>query len=319
MALRVIFMGTPDFSVPTLRQIVSAGHDVVAVYCQPPRRSGRGMAEQKSPVHLAADDLQLRVETPVTFKDSVDQEKFCTLQADVAVVVAYGLLLPPQVISGTRLGCFNLHASKLPRWRGAAPIQRAIMHGDAETAATVMRMDDGLDTGPICLEHRVTIGPEMTAGDLHDRLAASGADLMVKALAELENGTLPEQQQPGEGVTYARKLDKSDGQIDFSNSSVEVLNQIRGVSPFPGAWFMAPDGAGGLDRIKVLKSERVDGSGAAGTVIDDALTIACGDGAVRLLQVQRAGRRVAEADEFLRGFPLKKGVQIPLKDPKDGP
>ncbi len=312
MALRVIFMGTPGFSVPTLRQIVSSGHDVIAAYTQPPRPAGRGMAERKSPVHLAGDGLQLRVETPTTFKGSADRNKFCTLDADIAVVVAYGLLLPPAVISGTRLGCFNLHASKLPRWRGAAPIQRAIMNGDAVTAATVMRMDNGLDTGPICLEHRVMIGPDMTAGDLHDHLAASGADLMVEALAELEKGTLPERPQPDTGVTYARKLEKSEGQIDFSQTSDEVHNHIRGVSPFPGAWFMAPDGAGKLDRIKVLKSERVAASGAAGSVVDDALTVACGEGGVRLLQVQRAGRRVADADEFLRGFPLEKGIHIPL-------
>ncbi len=312
MALRLIFMGTPGFSVPTLRQIVAAGHDVTAVYTQPPRPAGRGMAERKSPVHLAADGLQLRVETPLNFNAASDQEKFCALEADAAVVVAYGLLLPPSVIDGTKLGCFNLHASKLPRWRGAAPIQRAIMSGDAVTAATVMRMDEGLDTGPICLEHRVRIGPDMTGDDLHDHLAASGADLMVEALAELEKGTLPEHQQPEDGVTYARKIEKSECQIDFSKSAEEVHNHIRGVAPFPGAWFMATDSAGKKDRIKVLKSERAEGSGPTGTVLDDRLTIACGEGAVRLLQVQRAGRRISEADEFLRGFPLKKGAQVPL-------
>ena len=312
MALRVIFMGTPGFSVPTLRQVVAAGHDVTAVYTQPPRPAGRGMAARKSPVHLAADGLQLRVETPVNFKNTTAQEKFCALEADAAVVVAYGLLLPPSVIDGTKLGCFNLHASKLPRWRGAAPLHRAIMSGDAVTAATVMRMDHGLDTGPICLEHRVRIGPEMTAGDLHDHLAASGADLMVEALAELEKGRLPEHQQSEDGVTYARKIEKSESQIDFTKSAEEVHNHIRGVAPFPGAWFMAFDSAGKPDRIKVLKAERVDGSGPAGVVLDDALAIACGAGAVRLLQVQRAGRRVAEADEFLRGFPLRMGTQLPL-------
>jgi len=312
MVLRVIFMGTPGFSVPTLRQVVASGHDVVAVYTQPPRPAGRGMAERRSPVHLAAVGLQLPVETPLHFKEEKDQEKFCALQADVAVVVAYGLLLPPAVINGTKLGCFNLHASKLPRWRGAAPLQRAIMSGDAVTAATVMRMDHGLDTGPICLEHRARIGPNMTAGDLHDHLAASGADLMIEALAELEKGKLPEHPQPEDGVTYARKIEKAESQIDFTKSAEDVHNHIRGVSPFPGAWFMAFDSAGKKDRIKVLKSERADGAGEPGTVLDDALTIACGEGAVRLLQVQRAGRRVAEADEFLRGFPLKTGTKLPL-------
>lgn len=312
MALNVIFMGTPGFAVPTLRQISDAGHDIIAVYTQPPRPAGRGMSETKSPVHLAADRLKLRVETPITFKDRANQEKFCAFGANVAVVVAYGLLLPPAIISGPKLGCFNLHASKLPRWRGAAPIQRAIMHGDTVTAATVMRMDDGLDTGPICLEHRVSIGPGMSAGDLHDHLAASGAILMVEALALLEKGTLPEHSQPEEGVTYARKIEKSECKIDFSRSAEQVHNHIRGLAPFPGAWFMAPDIAGRLDRIKVLKSELVPVSGPAGSVVDDALTIACGEGAVRLLHVQRAGRRASEAEEFLRGFPLKKGAQVPL-------
>ncbi len=312
MALRLIFMGTPSFSVPTLRQIVSAGHEVLAVYTQPPRPAGRGLEERKSPVHIAADGLKLDVVTPANFKDAADQDKFRALEADAAIVVAYGLLLPPLVISGTKLGCFNLHASKLPRWRGAAPIQRAIMHGDAVTAATVMRMDDGLDTGPICMEHRVVIGPDMTASDLHDYLAAAGADLTVAALAALENGTLPEHTQPHDGVTYARKIEKSECQINFSKSAEDVHNQIRGLSPHPGAWFTAREGAAREDRIKVFKSARVAGSAAPGLVLDNQLTIACGDGAVRLLQVQRAGRRVTSAEEFLRGFPLKKGDQVPV-------
>lgn len=312
MTLRVVFMGTPGFSVPTLRQIVGAGHDVTAVYTQPPRPAGRGMAAQKSPVHLAADSLQLRVETPLNFKEESVQKKFQAFEADAAVVVAYGILLPSAVIDGTKLGCFNLHASKLPRWRGAAPIQRAIMSGDIVTAATIMRMDLGLDTGPICLEHRVVIGPNMTAGDLHDHLAASGADLMVEALAELDKGVLPEHPQPSDGVTYAHKIDKSECKIDFSKSAEEVHNHIRGLSPFPGAWFNALDSAGKPDRIKVLKSELAEGCGAPGTVLDDTLTISCSTGAVRLLNVQRAGRRATEVGEFLRGFPLKKDTQLPL-------
>ena len=311
MALRVVFMGTPGFSVPTLRQVAAAGHEVIAVYTQPPRPAGRGMSERMSPVHLAAQALQLRVLTPETFKDAADQDKFVALEADVAVVVAYGLLLPSTVIHGTKLGCFNLHASKLPRWRGAAPIQRAIMSGDAVTAATIMRMDEGLDTGPICLEHRVAIEPNMTASDLHDHLAACGADLMVEALAALEKGTLPEHAQSEDGVTYAQKIQKSESQIDFRKSAEEVHNHIRGLSPFPGAWFLVPGSAGQPDRIKVMQSTIVEGDGEPGVVLDDALTIACGEGAIRLLKVQRAGRRVASAEEFLRGFELKMGTTLP--------
>lgn len=313
MALRLIFMGTPGFSVPTLRQIVDAGHEVVAVYTQPPRKAGRGMAEQKSPVHLVADALNLKVKTPESFKSDDTQKQFIGLEAEAAVVVAYGLLLPPAVIDGTRLGCFNLHASKLPRWRGAAPIQRALMAGDTVTAATVMRMDHGLDTGPICLEHAVTITPDMTASDLHDRLAERGADLMVQALAHLEAGTLPERAQPQDGVTYARKLSKSESRIDFTKSAAEVHNQIRGLSPFPGAWFEAPEnGTNEKVRVKALKSEVVEASGEPGEVIGEDLTIACRVGAVRLLTVQRAGRRMAHTDEFLRGFSLPSGTKLPI-------
>lgn len=311
MTLRLVFMGTPAFSVPTMRQIVAAGHDVVAVYTQPPRRAGRGMTERKSPVHLAATSLQLKVHAPATFKDPDEQKKFQYLEADAAVVVAYGLLLPPAVISGTKFGCFNLHASKLPRWRGAAPIQRAIMSGDSVTAATVMKMDEGLDTGPICLEHSVSITQDMTASDLHDHLAACGADLMVDALASLEDGTLPERAQDEVGVTYAKKIDTSESQIDFTRPAKEVHDHVRGLSPFPGAWFSALDSAGQRDRIKVLKTAMIQGSGRPGEILDDALTVACGDGAVRLLSVQRAGRRVVSAAEFLRGFPLNKGVVLP--------
>lgn len=317
MALRLVYLGTPAFAVPTLRGICEAGHQVVAVYTQPPRQAGRGMSERKSPVHLAADSLGLRVLTPQTFKDGVVQQQFTNFDADAAVVVAFGQLLPPAVIAGTRLGCFNLHASKLPRWRGAAPINRAIMSGDAVTAVTVMRMDAGLDTGPICLEQSFPIASDMTAGDLHDLLAVCGADLMVKALGALEAGALPEHAQPSDGVTYARKLEKAESRIDFTEPAKDVHNHIRGLSPFPGAWFPAPDGSGGQDRIKVLLSSVVEGSGPAGNVLDDVLTIACGTGAVRLLQVQRAGRRVTAADEFLRGFPLAAGTQLPLDETCD--
>ncbi|MCH9765713.1 MAG: methionyl-tRNA formyltransferase [Alphaproteobacteria bacterium] len=327
MALRLVFMGTPAFSVPCLRQIVAAGHDIVAVYTQPPRPAGRGMEERKSPVHVVAQSQRLHVETPVTFKSGDAQKKFLSLEADAAVVVAYGLLLPQSIVSGTKLGCFNLHASKLPRWRGAAPIQRAIMSGDAVTAATVMRMDEGLDTGPICLEHRVAIDPNMTAGDLHDHIATCGADLMVEALAELEKGTLPEHPQSAAGVTYARKLEKSEARMDFDRPADTVHNHVRGLSPFPGAWFEVRDPSGSLNRIKVLES-RVAGSrelaglgfggddsakaplSPPGTVLDEGLTIACATGALRLLKVQRAGRRVATAAEFLRGFNMPKGTIV---------
>lgn len=313
MALRLAFMGTPAFSVPTLRNVVSAGHDVAVVYTQPPRPAGRGMSEQKSPVHIAAQSLKLQVETPKSLKSVDEQQRFAALELDAALVVAYGLLLPETFIDGAKFGCFNLHASKLPRWRGAAPIQRAIMSGDQATAATIMRMDRGLDTGPICLEHRVNIGPDMTASDLHDLLAASGADLMVEALAELERGTLQQQPQPDDGVTYARKIEKSEAQIDFTRPAADVHNHIRGLSPFPGAWFEAPDKSGRPDRIKVLKSELCDVSGPPGQVLDDTLTIACGDGSVRLVSVQRAGRRAVSAAEFLRGFPLGAGAEVPVQ------
>lgn len=309
MPLRIVFMGTPEFAVPSLAEIVSAGHDVVAVYTQPPRPAGRGMAARNSPVHGYAESCGLPVFTPKSLKGPDEQSVFRELGADVAVVVAYGLILPPAILSGPHFGCLNLHPSKLPRWRGAAPLQRTIMSGDTETAVMVMRMDEGLDTGPVCLAERVEVGIDTTAGELHDRLARIGASLMVRALAALERGSLDCSPQPPDGVTYAAKIDKSEARIDFIRSAAEVHNQIRGLSPYPGAWFEAgPEGR--RERIKVLRSERVNASGAPGTVLDDQLTVACGDGAVRLVLLQRAGRKPMAAEEFLRGFALQPGTRL---------
>jgi len=302
-------MGTPEFAVPTLVEILAAGHDVVAVYTQPPRPAGRGMDERKSPVHLQAEQSGIPVFTPTSLKGATEQEVFRSHNADVGVVVAYGLILPKPILEAPAYGCLNLHASALPRWRGAAPIQRAIMAGDTETAVMVMRMDEGLDTGPICLAERVPIGSNTTAGELHDELARVGASLMVRALAALERGSLDATPQPDTGVTYAAKIDKAEARIDFSRPAAQVHNLIRGLSPYPGAWFEAGL-AGRRERIKVLRSELVEGSGAPGTILDDKLTVACGEGAVRLVLLQRAGRKPMPADEFLRGFELAPGTQL---------
>ncbi|MCU0953420.1 MAG: methionyl-tRNA formyltransferase [Hyphomicrobium sp.] len=310
MALRLVFMGTPEFSVPCLDALVARGHEVAAVYSQPPRPAGRGMADRKSPVHVRAEALGIPVLTPRTLKSAEALCEFSGHAADAAVVVAYGLLLPRAVLDAPRHGCFNVHASALPRWRGAAPIHRAIMAGDAETAVMVMKMEEGLDTGPICATTRVPIGPLVTTGELHDILAAEGAALIVDAMDKLEAGQLPAVPQRAEGVAYAAKIDKKESRIDFSRPANEVHNHIRGLSPFPGAWFEATGPEGTLERIKVLRSEPAAGSGPAGSVLDDALTIACGAGAVRLIEVQRAGRKPMPAAEFLRGFPLAVGTTV---------
>jgi methionyl-tRNA formyltransferase len=307
--LRIVFMGTPDFAVPTLAEILAAGHDVVAVYTQPPRPAGRGMGERKSPVHVYAESNGIPVFTPKSLRGEAEQEIFRSLDADVGVVVAYGLILPKPILEAPRYGCLNLHASRLPRWRGAAPIQRAIMAGDTETAVMVMQMDEGLDTGPILLAERVPIGPNTTAGELHDELARVGASLMVRALAALERGSLDATPQSEEGVTYAAKIDKAEARIDFTRPAREVHDLIRGLSPLPGAWFEAgPEGR--RERIKVLRSELADGDGPPGTVLDDRLTVACGEGAVRLTLLQRAGRKPMSAEEFLRGFDLPAGTKL---------
>jgi methionyl-tRNA formyltransferase len=309
MTLRIVFMGTPDFSVPTLAEILGAGHEVVAAYTQPSRPAGRGMAERLSPVARFAANAGIPVKSPTSLKREAEQREFASLNADAAVVVAYGLLLPRPVLAAPRLGCFNLHASALPRWRGAAPIQRAIMAGDAETAVMVMRMEEGLDTGPVCLAESVAIGPEVTAGELHDELARRGASLMVRALGGLERGLLECTPQPGEGATYAAKIDKAESRIDFTRPAREVHNLIRGLSPYPGAWFEAT-AAGKVERVKVLRAGLADGSRVPGEVLDDALTVACGTGAVRLLELQRAGKKPMGAAEFLRGFPLARGAVL---------
>ena len=307
--LRIVFMGTPDFAVATLGQIVDAGHELAAVYTRAPKVAGRGMAERKSPVHVFAEAAGIRVRTPRTLRDAAEQEKFASLKADVAVVVAYGLILPKPVLDAPRHGCLNLHGSALPRWRGAAPIQRAIMAGDPSTAVMVMRMDEGLDKGPVCLAEPVAIGPDMTAGELHDSMAAAGAGLMARALASLERGSLVATPQPAKGVTYAAKIEKAEARIDFTRSAAEVHNHIRGLSPFPGAWFEAGSG-GRVERVKVVRSLLAEASGLPGTVLDGQLTIACGEAAIRLAVVQRAGKKPMAAHEFLRGFDLPAGTRL---------
>ena len=309
MTLRIVFMGTPDFSVPTLDAIVAAGHEVVAVYTQPPRPSGRGLATTPSPVHARAEALDLPVHHPVSLKGEEAAEAFRAHAADVAVVVAYGLLLPEAILAGPRHGCLNLHGSKLPRWRGAAPMQRAIMAGDAETAVEVMRMEKGLDTGAVCLSAVTPIDPNETTGDLHDRLAALGAPLMVEALARLERGELVETAQPEEGVTYAKKIDKAEARIDWSLPAKTIHDTIRGLSPFPGAWCEATI-MGKTERLKVLRSRVAEGFGIPGTVLDADLTVACGSGAIRLERVQRAGGKALDGDAFQRGSGLGAGNRL---------
>lgn len=309
MSLRVIFMGTPEFAVPTLSEILGAGHEVLAVYSQPPRPAGRGMAERKSPVHTHAEACSIPVHTPRSLRSDEEQARFRQIGADVGVVVAYGLILPKAILEATRHGCLNLHGSKLPRWRGAAPIQRAIMAGDTETAAMVMRMDEGLDTGPVCLSERIPIGAETTAGELHDHMAVTGAGLVVRALAALERGSLTFTPQPADGITYAAKIEKGEARIDFTKPAQEVHNHIRGLSPFPGAWLEVMV-EGKAERIKVLRSQIAEGNGEPGVVLDDQLTIACGAGAVRPIEVQRAGKKPMSTAELLRGFALGQGMRV---------
>jgi methionyl-tRNA formyltransferase len=309
MPLRLVFMGTPDFAVPTLAEIVGRGHEVAAVYTRAPQPAGRGMELRGSPVEREARRFGIEVLTPKTLRTQDTQEIFRAHGADAAVVVAYGLILPKPVLDAPPLGCFNLHASALPRWRGAAPINRAIMAGDAETAVMVMKMAEGLDTGPMAMAERVAIGPDMTAGELHDLLARLGADLMVRALGAAERGSLQLTPQPEQGVTYAAKIGNDETRIDWTRPWQAVHDHCRGLSPYPGAWFELP-GAGAPARVKVLRTTRGEGSGAPGTVLDDRLTIACGEGAVRILELQRAGRQSLKAEEFLRGTPLPAGTRL---------
>jgi len=309
MTLRIVFMGTPDFSVPTLAEVLGAGHEVVAAYTQPSRPAGRGMAERLSPVAQFAASAGIPVKSPASLKNEAEQRAFAGLGADAAVVVAYGLLLPRPILTAPRFGCLNLHASALPRWRGAAPIQRAIMAGDRETAVMVMRMEEGLDTGPVCLAERIPIAPEATAGELHDELARRGASLMVRALGALERGSLDCTPQAEAGATYAAKIDKAEAHIDFARPAQEVHNRIRSLSPVPGAWFET-EARRRSERIKVLRAALAEGRGNPSELLDDALTVACGAGAVRLLELQRAGKKPMGAQEFLRGFPLSRGARL---------
>ena len=300
--MRLVFMGTPGFAVETLKALIAAGHDIACVYSQPPRPSGRGMATKPSPVQAFAAATGIEVRTPISLQSPEEQQRFAALNTDAAVVVAYGLLLPKPVLDAPRLGCYNVHASLLPRWRGAAPIQRAIMAGDAETGVTIMRMEEGLDTGPMCKVARIAITPSTTAQSLHDELALLGARLMVEVLAQDDVTCTP---QPAEAVTYARKIDKAEARIDFSLPADQVRNHIHGLSPFPGAWFQA-----NRTRIKVLSCELAEARGQAATFIDDQLTIACGERALRLLTLQREGKGVMAAEAFSRGFPLPRGTAV---------
>jgi methionyl-tRNA formyltransferase len=301
--LKIIFMGTPEFAVPTLARLIAEGHEIAAVYSQPARPKGRGLASEDSPVAKLAKSHSLDVRTPVTLKDAEAQAAFAALKADIAVVVAYGLLLPKAVLDAPRLGCFNLHGSLLPRWRGAAPIQRAIMAGDAETGVQVMKMEEGLDTGPVLLTARTPIARK-TSGELQNELSQSGAELMAQALAMLERGTVELKPQIGE-PTYAKKILKEETRIDWSKSAREIDCLIRGLSPAPGAWCEMRG-----ERVKLLYAEPVSGSGNAGEFLDDELTIACGEGVLRLTKLQRAGKSAMEAKDFLRGFPVAHGTRL---------
>lgn len=301
--MRIVFMGTPTFSVGVLDALVEAGHEIAAVYSQPPRPAGRGKKDRPSPVHARAEALGLEVRTPISLKTAEAQAEFAALEADVAVVVAYGLILPQAILRAPKRGCLNIHASLLPRWRGAAPIHRAIMAGDAQTGVCIMQMEAGLDTGPVLLRDVLDIGVEETTAQLHDRLAVMGARLIVDALARLDN--LVPEVQPEEGVIYAEKIDKAEARIDWSRPAVEVDRLIRGLSPFPGAWFEL-DGV----RVKVLGSRLVKGAGPAGMVIDEALHVACGEGGVALTRLQKAGKGAQDADVFQRGMQIAVGADL---------
>jgi len=307
--MRLAFLGTPDFSVACLAELVAAGHEIACVYSQPPAPRGRGQDLKPSPVHAFAESLGLPVRTPVSMKTPEEIAAFQALDLDAAVVVAFGQILVKAVLEAPRLGCFNLHASLLPRWRGAAPIQRAIMAGDAVTGVQVMRMSEGLDEGPVLMGEQVRIDALETAGSLHDKLAAVGSRMLPVALAAIERGAAREVPQAVEGVTYAKKIKSAEARIDWTRPAAEVDRHIRGLSPFPGAWFEAPSEKGPV-RVKALLSRVEDADGAAGSALDDALLIACGEGAVRLLKAQREGKGVQEAEVFLRGFPLAAGTVL---------
>ncbi|WP_171208822.1 MULTISPECIES: methionyl-tRNA formyltransferase [unclassified Ruegeria] len=301
--MRVIFMGTPEFSVPVLDALIEAGHEIAAVYCQPPRPAGRGKKDRPTPVHARAAALGLEVRHPTSLKSPEEQDRFAAVKADVAVVVAYGLILPQPILDAPSQGCLNIHASLLPRWRGAAPIHRAIMAGDAQTGICIMQMEAGLDTGPVLLRQATDIGAEETTAQLHDRLSDMGAALIVRALAQLPDLTL--EPQPEAGVTYASKIDKAEARIDWSAPASEVDRKIRGLSPFPGAWTEIEG-----ERIKLLSSRLAEGQGSVGEVLDDQLRVACGEGAVELLRLQRAGKGAQDRETFLRGWPIPVGTRL---------
>lgn len=318
--MRVIFMGSPDFAVPTLKALIAAGHDVCAVYCQPPRKAGRGMADRPTPVQAAAEAAGLPVFTPKSLRPAEEQERFRAHGGDVGVVVAYGLLLPEPILEAPRHGCLNLHPSALPRWRGAAPLQRTLMAGDTTTAAIIMRMDAGLDTGPVALREAVDLDGDLTAGDLHDAMAQRGAVLMVEALRRLEAGDLPSTPQREDGVTYADKIDKAEARIDWQRPAYDLHNHVRGLSPFPGAWFEVAREAGRApERVKVLRTAVVDvedtAAAAPGTLLDGAFTVAAGGSdagrALRLIEAQRAGKKPMSGAELLRGLALPLGTRLP--------
>jgi methionyl-tRNA formyltransferase len=308
MPLRLIFMGTPDFAVPTLRALAGHSHQIVAVYARAAKRSGRGMKLQPTPVEQEARRLEIPALTPTTLKTPEAEAAFRAHNADAAVVVAYGMILPQAILDTPKLGCFNLHASLLPRWRGAAPINRAIMAGDAESGVMVMKMDAGLDTGDVAIAERIAITDAMTAADLHDALAPLGAGLMVRAMGALERGDLRLAAQSDQGVTYAAKIEKAEARIDWAKPAYAVLRHIHGLSPFPGAWCEMP--VEGEARVKILRCELVEGSGVPGELLDDRLTIACKEDAIRILELQRAGKQPMKADEFLRGTPLKPPARL---------
>jgi methionyl-tRNA formyltransferase len=301
--MRVVFMGTPDFSVPVLDALHAAGHDIACVYCQPPRPAGRGKKDRPTPVHQRALTLGLPVRHPERLKSPEEQTAFADLNADVAVVVAYGLILPQPVLDAPKHGCLNIHASLLPRWRGAAPIHRAIMAGDPETGVCIMQMEAGLDTGPVLLREATPIGATETTGELHDRLSRMGAQLITQALDRIDD--LVPEPQPEEGVTYAAKIDKAEAAVDWTRPAEEISRQVRGLAPFPGAWTTH-----GGDRIKLLGAEPAEGQGAPGTLLDDRFTVACGTGALRITRAQRAGKGAQDAATFLNGCPLPKGTLL---------
>jgi methionyl-tRNA formyltransferase len=309
MPLRLIFMGTPDFAVPTLLELVAHGHEIAAVYTRAARPAGRGMKLQATPVEQEARRLGIPVLTPTTLKTPEALEEFRAHNADAAVVVAYGMILPKTILDAPKLGCFNLHASLLPRWRGAAPINRAVMAGDSETGVMVMKMDQGLDTGDVAMAERLTITDAMTAADVHDALARLGGDLMVRAMGALERGKLQLTKQSDQGVTYAAKIEKAEARIGWNKPARAVLRHTHGLSPFPGAWCEIPI-EGEQVRVKLLRCAVVDGSGTPGEVLDDHLTVACGEGALRILELQRAGKAPMKTEEFLRGTPLKAGMRF---------